>query len=323
MMAKKMKGSSSSSSSASVEMLKKEGSSRASMIKNKILRQAMYRREKLIKLKEKREKRKKLAKEREQLGENAPPKPIPKTLESTREPEETTVLADDPEILQDEKTDEFSGYFDRKTSPKILITSFTRAHLRSNLLMRELADCIPNSDMKWRRGSEIKSIIPEAIERDYTDIIIIEENRKIPSGLWLIHLPEGPTAYFKLTNYKRGREIKGHGTPTSHYPEVILNRFSTKLGHTIGRMFASLFPQDPNFKGRRAVTFHNQRDFIFFRHHRYIFRDSLRVGLQELGPRFTLKLRTLQKGTFDTKFGQYMWMHNRKKMDTSRRRFHL
>ena len=43
---------------------------------------------------------------------------------------------------------------------------------------------------------------------------------------------------------------------------------------------------------------------------RYIFRDSLRVGLQELGPRFTLKLRTLQKGTFNTKFGQYMWMHN-------------
>ena len=64
-MAKKMKG----SSSAPMEMLKK-GGSRASMMKNKILRQAMYRREKLIKLKEKRERRKKLAKEREQLGEN-------------------------------------------------------------------------------------------------------------------------------------------------------------------------------------------------------------------------------------------------------------
>jgi hypothetical protein len=33
----------------------------------------------------------------------------------------------------------------------------------------------------------------------------------------------------------------------------------------MGRMFASLFSQDPNFRGRRAVTFHNQRDFIFFR----------------------------------------------------------
>lgn len=39
-------------------------------MKNKILRQALYRREKLAKLKEKREKRKKLAKEREQLGDD-------------------------------------------------------------------------------------------------------------------------------------------------------------------------------------------------------------------------------------------------------------
>lgn len=150
--------------------------------------------------------------------------------------------------------------------------------------MTELANCIPNAEMRWRQGTKIKNIIPEAIERQYTTLIVIEEHRKTPSmqilavvkgdmllssdGMWLIHLPEGPTAYFKLTNYKRGREIRGHGRPTSHKPEVILNRFSTRLGHSIARMFATLFPQDPEFKGRRVVTFHNQRDFIFFRHHR-------------------------------------------------------
>lgn len=41
--------------------------------------------------------------------------------------------------------------------------------------------------------------------------------------------------------------------------------------HVLVRLIASLFPQDPNFRGRRVVTFHNQRDFIFFRHHRYGF----------------------------------------------------
>ena len=61
--------SSSSSSSVPVEFLRK-GGSRASTMKNKILRQALYRREKLAKLKEKREMRKKLAKEREQLGDD-------------------------------------------------------------------------------------------------------------------------------------------------------------------------------------------------------------------------------------------------------------
>ena len=42
---------------------------------------------------------------------------------------------------------------------------------------------------------------------------------------------------------------------------------------------------------------------------RYIFKDSKRVGMQELGPRFTLKLRSVQKGTFDSKYGEYMWLH--------------
>lgn len=36
------------------------------------------------------------------------------------------------------------------------------------------------------------------------------------------------------------------------------------------RLIQSLFPQSPNFRGRRVVTFHNQRDFIFFRHHRWV-----------------------------------------------------
>jgi len=42
---------------------------------------------------------------------------------------------------------------------------------------------------------------------------------------------------------------------------------------------------------------------------RYVFRNEKRVGLQELGPRFTLKLRTLQKGTFDSKYGEYEFVH--------------
>lgn len=57
--------------------------------------------------------------------------------------------------------------------------------------------------------------------------------------------------------------------PTDHHPEVILNNFTTRLGHSIGRLFAALFPQDPQFVGRQVATFHNQRDFIFFRFHRY------------------------------------------------------
>ena len=49
----------------------------------------------------------------------------------------------------------------------------------------------------------------------------------------------------------------------------------------------------------------------------------VQARLQELGPRFTLKLQTLQKGTFDSRAGEFEWVHNRKEMDTSRRRFHM
>ena len=87
-----------------------------------------------------------------------------------------------------------------------------------------------------------------------------------------------------------------------------MNNFNTRLGLQIGRSFAALFPSDPQYEGRHCITFHNQRDYVFFRHHRYIFRNKEKVGIQELGPRFTLKLRSLQKGTFDSKFGEFEWV---------------
>ena len=54
---------------------------------------------------------------------------------------------------------------------------------------------------------------------------------------------------------------------------------------------------------------------------RYVFKNAKRVNLQELGPRFTLKLKWLQKGTFDRK-GEHEWMF-KPEMETSRRRFFL
>ena len=61
---------------------------------------------------------------------------------------------------------------------------------------------------------------------------------------------------------------QGLAQTSDHLPELVLNNFNTRLGHNVGRVFASVFPQMAEFHGRRVVTFHNQRDFIFFRHHR-------------------------------------------------------
>ena len=48
---------------------------------------------------------------------------------------------------------------------------------------------------------------------------------------------------------------------------------------------------------------------VYFIFRRYIFKNQEKAGLQELGPRFTLKLRSLQRGSFDSKFGEYEWVH--------------
>ena len=150
---------------------------------------------------------------------------------------------------------------------------------------------------------------------------------KRSQSLWLVKLPYGPTARFNVSSVVLAQAIRGHGRPTNHRPELILNQFSTRLGHRVGRFLGCLVPHDPQFRGRQVLTMHNQRDFIFFRHHRYIFEEKgpnkrVAARLQELGPRFTLRLKSLQLGTFDTQHGEYEWRH-KSELDTSRRRFHL
>lgn len=102
-------------------------------------------------------------------------------------------------------------------------------------------------------------------------MLVVNEHRKEPDGLLVIHLPDGPTAHFRVSNVKITTELrKNHRDITAHRPEVVLNNFSTRLGLTVGRMLGALFHYDPEFQGQRAVTFHNQRDYIFFRHYRLV-----------------------------------------------------
>jgi ribosome production factor 1 len=292
-------------------------------IKNKQRRTEAFKKLKLAKQKAKKEERKRKEKERKDLGDDAVPKEKPKTIESMRVYDETVVNPDDEEVLQDEDMDEWASYFRREKPAKILITTTDRPNSRTNKFCKELKKSIPNSEILYRRGLDLKKIIPQAISRDYTDLLVVNEDHKEPNGLVISHLPDGPTAHFRLSSVRFCKEIKHSGELTDHMPELILNNFSTRLGHSVGRMFAALFPHDPQFHGRRVVTFHNQRDYIFFRQHRYQFKGAKKVSKQELGPRFTLKLRSLQKGTFDSKHGAYEFISQPRDMAKNRRKFEL
>ena len=333
----------------------------SSNIRNKIKRSEMYGKYLQEKSKQKRELRMKRAKEAEELGEDAhKTKLVPRTLDNSREAEPTTVRPDDDEVALDEAEDEFAEYFSDEIRPKIMITTRPRPSRQLFHFISDLMRFFPKLYYYPRRSYSIKDICTYATNREFTHLIVLSEKSKTCNGMIISHLrpsaaasggagvsddgengdaekvplKAGPTAFFKVSNVRLSDDIPDHGSASSHVPELVLNGFSTRLGHRAGRFLGSLFPHNAQFRGRQVATFHNQRDFIFVRHHRYVFEEGRQMNeetgkkktkarLQELGPRFSLKLRWLQEGAFDTQFGEYEWIHKRKEMDTTRRKFHL
>jgi len=306
-----------------------------SHIANKLKRSEIYGKYLVEKKAAKKENRRTREKEAEALGEDVV-KHKPRTLDNTREQEATLVKSYDAEIEADHADDEFAHYFSNEKTAKIIVT--TRPQPSKNVFhfIADLQNLIPSLYFYPRKHYSVKEICAFGSNRGYTHLIVLGERYKQCNSMTISHLTDngGPTAFFKVSNVVTSQKLPNHGTCTNHIPELNLHGFSTRLGHRVGRFFGSLFPHQPQLEGRQVVTFHNQRDFIFVRHHRYIFYEGRKVTekdehgktrarLQELGPRFTLKLRWLQDGMFDTKFGDYEWYHKRKEMDTTRRRFHL
>uniref|UniRef100_A0A182PCG0 Brix domain-containing protein n=1 Tax=Anopheles epiroticus TaxID=199890 RepID=A0A182PCG0_9DIPT len=292
-------------------------------VKNKEIRHKQFKRMQTAKRKEE-----KATKKTRKL-EGIPTNPT-HTIESMREKDETTVAnlegEDQEEVMNDLANDEFCEYYQKSYEPRVMITFNATPHHVTRKFASLLQRMIPNASTFRRNKTQLKRVCKSAIRENFTDILVVNENRKKPEGLLLIHLPEGPTAHFKISNFKDLKDLKRKESDIStHRPEVILNNFTTRLGLTIGRMLGALFHYEPEFRGRRAVTFHNQRDYIFFRHHLYEFdKNGKRVKLRELGPRFTLKLRSLQVGLFDGKCGDYEWMiTNKRHQMEGRRRFFL
>lgn len=112
----------------------------------------------------------------------APPKQIPRTIESTREPDETMVDPEDEEVKIDESLDEMSSYFRKEIVPKILITTSDNPHTKTIRFCRELKQTIPNAEFRWRNRSSVKKMVKAAIARDYTDILIVNEDWRKPSN---------------------------------------------------------------------------------------------------------------------------------------------
>lgn len=225
-------------------------------------------------------------------------------------------------------------------TPKILITTSINSILHDEA--KTLTSLFPNSVYirrtahRYSHKFSIREIASFATNRQYTALVILQEDQKRPAGLDIIHLPKGPMFHFTISNWITGKQLPGHGNPTEHWPELILNNFRTPLGLLTAHLFRSLFPPQPDIEGRQVVTLHNQRDYIFVRRHRYVFREKreteksvvgadgkemkgaegLRTGLQSLGPNFTLKLRRVDKGIQRASGQEWEWKGGMEKQRT-------
>ena len=128
-----------------------------------------------------------------------------------------------------------------------------------------------NPTKKCLRTSICTGILLYALFADAIDIAISSTDSSLMSFVTLFfykHQLHEFRECFEWFNMQMSTVFQNHGKTSSHRPELVLNNFNTRLGHSVGRLLAALFPYDPQFQGRRCITFHNQRDFIFFRHHR-------------------------------------------------------
>lgn len=270
---------------------------------------------------------------------------VPSATERATSPTQST-RSTNLDLAPDALAARFPSLFSKEPAPapKILITTSINSTLHDQAEV--LTNFFPNSVYirrtahKYSHKYSVREIASFAANRNFTAMVVVEEDQKRVSGLTIVHLPVGPTFHFTISNWVEGKKLPGHGNPTGHWPELILNNFRTPLGLLTAHLFRTLFPVQPTLEGRQVVTLHNQRDYIFVRRHRYIFREKreteksvvgadgkemkgvegIRAGLQELGPRFTLKLRRVDKG-IQRKSGQdWEW---KGRMEKKRTKFQL
>lgn len=201
--------------------------------------------------------------------------------------------------------------------PKILITTSRDPSSRLSQFSKELRLVFPNSQRINRGNFVLKDIVQAAKNNDCSDVIIVHEHRGVPDGLIVCHLPFGPTAYFSLANVVLRHDIPDIGPASEAFPHLIFDNFSAKLGLRLKNILKHLFPV-PKEDSKRVITFSNDKDYVSFRHHVYK-KIGKQVELQEVGPRFEMKLYEIRLGTVDIDEADKEWVY-RPFLNTAKKR---
>jgi ribosome production factor 1 len=253
------------------------------------------------------------------------PEKLPQTLESTRV--YRTDLDWGAELPVDEAT--VAAVLRGERLPRVMITTSVRPEGKQIYdFIGDLLFLFPSSVYRERGKRDLEQVCAFAVSQGFTDVLVIAQGKGMTLR-YLVHirLPDGPLYMYRLSSIVCSESIAQRGAPTLHHSEVVTSNFRTELGRHIERSLSALFPnQDPQ-SGRQVVLIRNQRDYIFFRFHRYVFTerhdtiatDRVQVRTQELGPRFTLKLLHVRQ-LFGDPEPQWIWKRSRE-VNTGKRVF--
>lgn len=194
---------------------------------------------------------------------------------------------------------------------RVCITTSSKPCESTHLFAKSLVSLFPNSTyIPWKCKVTLSKLTESYAKEGFSHLIVLFQNQKKVRYMSVGFLSAGKPVFltFRVSNIILPKAINQHANAVDSFPELILNNFESAGGQKIGRLLTSLYPTKPDFLGRQVVTFHNQRDFIFVRRHRYIFdEDGHRVSIQEIGPRFTLKLYYVSE---NLNFDECLWSYD-------------
>jgi U3 small nucleolar ribonucleoprotein protein IMP4 len=185
-------------------------------------------------------------------------------------------------------------YTNTNNQQKILVTTSRHPSQRLTQFLQEIRIIIPNSIRVNRGNIVLKDIIKACKQNDFSDLIILHENRGNPDGLIISHFPNGPTIFFGLFNVVLRHDIEANkiNKISEAYPHLIFEGFNSRVGIRITEILKNIFPV-PKAESKRVLTFANKDDFISFRHHNFeIHKNNYGdkdVILEEIGHRFELR----------------------------------
>eukprot|EP00477_Mikrocytos_mackini_P001330 GAHX01001427.1.p1 GENE.GAHX01001427.1~~GAHX01001427.1.p1 ORF type:complete len:226 (+),score=39.07 GAHX01001427.1:46-723(+) len=207
----------------------------------------------------------------------------------------------------------------------ILLTTCLNPHNITKRFAKEMIKVFPNSCYYKRGNYSIEEIVNLCKTSNYKTLIIIHEIKGEPSQMIITDLPFGPSYFFnlskvyirqQLSNYLLSKgeaelaELKSEGKPY-----LILENFSKPVGMKVKKLLCGIFPVvTEEERSKSAVVFFADGYKIHFRNKKLGFdlepvlknnkvvAYKKKTNLEEIGPRFTMKLYKITEGMPNEKY---------------------